>query len=469
MKPDSLHLEFAVVGHPNEGKSSVVATLVEDDTIRISPWPGETRESRAYPVHSGDTVRLLFTDTPGFQSPKRTLAWIQEHEKNLTGKDLAGAFVAMHGGNPDFEDECEIFSALSRGAGILYVVDAARPVRKSDLAEMEILRLVGLSRMAIINPKGTAEALEDWKTALRKTFNAVHVFNALTAGFRERMRLLSALRSMDPDVEPVLHPVIRELEQDWEDRIARSASQITDLLYSVSSFSLKEEASDAKKVEDLSRRLVLQWQESIRRQEEVCWDSLRDTFRHRFFAPSPDVLALVETDLLSKEAFHMFGLSRVQLAAISGGAGAAVAAGVDLALGGAALGLVTAAGGLAGATWSYLGTRSGDARRIAGIRVSGFEVCIGPVRDARIPWMVLDRCLLLFHTLVTRPHATRDEEKRPAERSLLQILGSEERKKLAAFFQDAGKNKVGEEQRREMDAGLASVLTRLSSGPDQKK
>lgn len=33
---------FAVIGHPNEGKSSVVATLVENDRIRISPVPGET-------------------------------------------------------------------------------------------------------------------------------------------------------------------------------------------------------------------------------------------------------------------------------------------------------------------------------------------------------------------------------------------------------------------------------------------
>ncbi|MDY0161805.1 GTPase/DUF3482 domain-containing protein [Desulfobotulus sp.] len=468
MAAEALRLEFAVVGHPNEGKSSVVATLVEDDAIRISPWPGETRESRAYPVRAGDTVRLLFSDTPGFQSPKKTLAWIQEHEKQMTGRDLARAFCAAHARDLDFTDECEIFSALARGAGILYVVDAARPVRKTDLAEMEILRLVGLPRMALINPKGGSDSVEEWKTALRKTFNAVHVFNALTAGFSERVRLLSALKAMDPDVEPILHPVIHELEQDWEKRIRLSAKKIQDLVTAVSTYALKAEAVDAREVEVLSARLTLRWQEGVRGLEEDCWEQLREIFRHRFFAPSPDLLALVETDLLSREAFRVFGLSRLQLAAIGGGAGAAVAAGVDIALGGAALGLVTAAGGLAGAAWSYLGTRSGDVRRVAGIRVSGFEVSAGPVRDARIPWMVLDRSLLLFHALVTRTHAAREGEKE-AGQGLLNVFDNEERKTLAAFIKDAAREKRDGDLTQRVEELLVSILRRISLGKDQRK
>lgn len=468
MTAENRKLEFAVVGHPNEGKSSVVATLVEEDTIPISPWPGETRESRAYAVQAGEGVRLLFSDTPGFQSPRSTLVWIQEHEKEKTGKDLAQAFCEAHANNPDFVDECQIFSVLARGAGILYVVDAGRPVRKTDLAEMEILRLVGLPRMAVINPKGASDAVEEWKTALRKTFNAVHVFNALTAGFKERIRLLLALKSMDPDVDPLLHPVIHALEQDWEERILLSAESIRDLVTRATTYILCAEAADAKEVPLLSATLTSRWQEGVRRLEENCWERLREIFRHRFFAPSPDLLALVETDLLSREAFRMFGLSRLHLAAIGGGAGAAVAAGLDVALGGAALGLVTAAGGLAGAAWSYLGTRSGDVRRVAGIRVSGFTVSVGPVRDMRIPWMVLDRSLLLFHALVTRTHAARDTAMGGGE-GLWNFLEPEERKTLAVFIRDAAREKKDKDQEERVKMLLASVLRRLSLGTGQKK
>ena len=38
------------MGHPNEGKSSVVSTLSEDDSVVITPVPGATVACRAYPV-----------------------------------------------------------------------------------------------------------------------------------------------------------------------------------------------------------------------------------------------------------------------------------------------------------------------------------------------------------------------------------------------------------------------------------
>ncbi|HSL60856.1 MAG TPA: GTPase, partial [Desulfotignum sp.] len=36
------------MGHPNEGKSAVVSTLTEDDQVRVSPVPGETKVCRTY-------------------------------------------------------------------------------------------------------------------------------------------------------------------------------------------------------------------------------------------------------------------------------------------------------------------------------------------------------------------------------------------------------------------------------------
>ena len=73
-------LTFAVVGHPNEGKSSVVSTLTEDDSVRITPIPGETVVCRTFPVIIDGREIVRFVDTPGFQSPKATLAWFREHE-----------------------------------------------------------------------------------------------------------------------------------------------------------------------------------------------------------------------------------------------------------------------------------------------------------------------------------------------------------------------------------------------------
>ena len=65
--------EIAILGHPNEGKSSVLSTLAEDDSVRISPIPGETTQCRTFPVTIDGKEILRFTDTPGFQFPNQLL------------------------------------------------------------------------------------------------------------------------------------------------------------------------------------------------------------------------------------------------------------------------------------------------------------------------------------------------------------------------------------------------------------
>ncbi|HAN68315.1 MAG TPA: DUF3482 domain-containing protein, partial [Halieaceae bacterium] len=48
---------FAVVGRPNKGKSSIVATLARDDSVGIEARAGSTREAREFPMRvDGETL-----------------------------------------------------------------------------------------------------------------------------------------------------------------------------------------------------------------------------------------------------------------------------------------------------------------------------------------------------------------------------------------------------------------------------
>ena len=58
---------FAVVGRVNKGKSSIVATLAEDDSVRVDPRPGTTTEVREYPVSVDGRPLFVLVDTPGFE------------------------------------------------------------------------------------------------------------------------------------------------------------------------------------------------------------------------------------------------------------------------------------------------------------------------------------------------------------------------------------------------------------------
>ncbi|MCP4023093.1 MAG: hypothetical protein GY729_14725, partial [Desulfobacteraceae bacterium] len=90
--------KFAILGHPNEGKSSVVSTLTEDDQIRVSPMPGETTISCAYTVQLDGKNIIRFVDTPGFQVPRQTLEWFRRYRENP--EKIITAFIDDHKNDP---------------------------------------------------------------------------------------------------------------------------------------------------------------------------------------------------------------------------------------------------------------------------------------------------------------------------------------------------------------------------------
>ena len=107
---------FAIVGHPNKGKSSIVATLAEDDDVAISPHPGTTTQARAYPMRlDGETLYEL-VDTPGFQRARETLAWLEAHDRGAGERAaVVREFAAAHAAVPGTPRHGGRVPAASRG------------------------------------------------------------------------------------------------------------------------------------------------------------------------------------------------------------------------------------------------------------------------------------------------------------------------------------------------------------------
>ena len=148
-------------------------------------------------------------------------------------------FIADHENDPFFADECELLTPVANGAGIIYVVDGSRPIREDDLAEMEILRLTGRPRMAIINSKSeTRDNTSVWKDEFRKFFNVVRVFNSNQADFYERLRLLESLKAIDQDIEPLMENVIQAFNMEWEKRNRMACAYVVHALEQSLTFSL---------------------------------------------------------------------------------------------------------------------------------------------------------------------------------------------------------------------------------------
>ena len=461
--------EFAVVGHPNEGKSSVLSTLSEDDTVRVSPIPGETRQCRRFPVRVDGRELIAFIDTPGFQNPHRTLEWIQQHQA-APDKMLAD-FIRTHNHDPDFHDDCELLGPLSRGAGIIFVVDGSRPVRNMDRAEMEILRLTGLPRMAILNCKeGDTRFLEQWQLEFRKHFNSIRIFNASRATYAERIALLESLRAIDQDNEDALRTVIQAFERDWQRRSENTVELILNLLAETLSYRrsvpIKEDEDEAKLEEKLRQKFT----RFVRKREQQTHKQIRALFKHNIFRPELPPDSLLGEDLFSEKTWQFLGLSKKQLIVTGFITGATLAAGVDLAAGGASLGTFSALGGLAGAAATvYRGKELLSRIRPLGIRLDEQRLSIGPVKSPQLMFILLDRSLLFYQLVSNWAHGRRDydfeNETHPGnKRGMTATWKRDELQLCERFFRQvtAREREEGNETRAAMRELLLTKLAKLS-------
>jgi hypothetical protein len=400
--------EFAIMGHPNEGKSSVLSTLAEDDSVRISAQPGETVQCRSFPVIIDGRDIITFTDTPGFQNPGRMLAELQNDQDSST--DRLHRFYRQYRFDPDLQHDCELVQPLLRGAGIIYVADGSRPLRNVDLAEMEILRLTGKPRMAILNCKDEAqENLAQWKAEFRKHFNSTRVFNAHRANYRERILLLEALQAIEQDWQEPLAYVVATFKKDWRNRNIRTVEIICEMLAACLNHSLQSTVTSESALQAAKDKLFQRYGDTIRKLEQQHHLRMKKLYKHNIFNYQLPQQSILHQDLFADETWEFLGLKKSQLAIAGGAGGAALAAGVDLAAGGASLGLFTSLGGALGAFGALYGSRNIAAKiKVLGIDPSRTRLQIGPNTNTQFPHILLDRALIYYSHIINWAHGRRD-------------------------------------------------------------
>ncbi len=463
--------EFAVVGHPNEGKSSVLSTLAEDDSVRVSPMPGETRECQTFPVTIDGKEIIRFTDTPGFQNPRKTLQWMQEYSGR--DEDLIRDFIVAHKDDPAFHDDCHLLQPLLRGAGIIFVVDGSRPLRNMDKAEMEILRLTGCPRMAIINCKDEETAwLPKWQAEFRKHFNSIRIFNSCRATYGERIALLESLKGIDQDLQPVLDRVVAAFRADWQQRSQRVTEILLDLFATGLGYSktipLKVGGDETR----IRTRLHKEYEESISTREKKCRQQMRSLYKHNIFNYDLPPQSILVEDLFSEKSWEFLGLSRSQLVVAGGLSGAAIGAGIDVAAAGLTFGVFSALGGMVGAAGTALkGREFLGGTRLLGMRLDEQRLTVGPVKNIQLLYILLDRQLLFYSHIINWAHGRRDYEGQtvndsnlPARLGYTSDWNREKRKVCEHYFQSVQNpeehNFTAAED--EMSALLADVLQEIS-------
>lgn len=463
MKPGT-YPKFAVVGHPNKGKSSIVSALAMDDTVQISDTPGTTTKKRSFPLTvDGKTLYELF-DTPGFQRARHVLAWLEKHEVSADKKhEVVQAFINAHRDDPRFNDEVELLEPIMNGAGIIYVVDGSKPYGKEYEAEMEVLRWTGQPSMALINHIDESDYSAEWKRALEHYFKMVRTFNPMETSLAQHVSILESMAQLKEEWIAPVKKSIQLFEAYHQQMIERSAFLLSRLIYQATSLveTLVFQTEDAT---DKDREKVeYNYKNRLRELEHSTQNKIEHIWNHDHLDIKQHSLTFENMDLFSEESASIFGLTRKELMITGASSGAVAGAGLDLFFAGSTLLLGGAIGAAIGGVGAYFGFNELSEVKVLGSALGKRYVEMGPMENKNFPYILLGRALYHMVKVSRRSHALRNVAEVNMDSTFKdKWLDADLRKSLEKYHKDFRSGKeVSAEVLKEYEVLLMNVLEKL--------
>ena len=455
---------FAVVGHPNKGKSSIVATMVHNSDIAISELSGTTVSTESYSYNLGGESLYSLFDTPGFQRPRQLLEWLQNQNTDASERLLAvEKFLDKYNKVAEgdrFCDEVELLKPIVRdGAGIIYVVDGSVPYSQEYEAEMSVLQWTGQPRMALINPIGGEQYVEQWRQALGQYFSLVKVFNPVTDGIDKQLAILRAFVELNDNWREQLLTAANTIEEHSRATRERAALVISESIAAI----LAEKVTKAVPDSSLQKAMEIQLKKAYRKRLQHLEQQLRNAilalYQHYRLDIQEAELTLDYPDLFDQDYWYLFGMTRKKLVALASSSGAAAGALVDAGVGGSSLMAGALIGGIGAGVASLYFSHKPDQLSIKGLPLAGKQLIAGPVKNLSFAFVLLGRAVRYQQAIAARAHGDRRplavEEGQGDD--WLQGLAHSQQVKLTGLLKNGYKG-LGDKQRQKLQGLIGEIL-----------
>lgn len=353
-------MHVAVLGHANAGKTALLRTLTRTHSFgKVSDLPDTTQKPERVSVTLGGTERLRFIDTPGFGDPVGLSGYLLA----LDGPSSMSARIATFLRGPEakhtFYPEAQAMTAAASADVVLYVVDTREAPLPKFQYELDMLLALGKPVLPVRNftshPRSRAA---EWDAVFvgNNLFNAV-TFDAVAPDPDSEADLYGALAKSAAEWRSYLDDFVKALAAEAEQKRVAAGKRIAELLVQAAAARdtiSKDDFADPDKRDTFTRT----FKRKIIGMERDCVDDLLAVYRFRDEDADLDMLAVSdrwEADLFNPETLRQAGMHLTGGAAIGAGVGVAV----DLAFAGLTLGAGAAIGAAIGGAASQGMTQFG--------------------------------------------------------------------------------------------------------------
>ena len=346
-------IDLAVVGHTNTGKTSLLRTLLRDESFgEVADRPGTTRhvESARLLTGTGQAI-LVLRDTPGLEDAMGVLDYLDRlspPQARHDGPERIGLLLDSPEAAGRFEQECRVLSTVLHTDAALYVIDTRDPVLPKHRDELMLLAACGRPILPVLNFTRAAQAdAAPWREALaRLGLHATLDFDTVAPALDGESQLLDRLALMLDLHADALQTLRTDLARQRLSRLQDATRLIAELLVDAAALRLPctQDPDDVASVTQSLRART-------RDREQACVRALLQ--RYRFSAstfphhPLPLEGERWGMDLFNPQALRSFGIQVGKGLATGAMAGATI----DVLTGGLSLGAAALLGAAVGGAW----------------------------------------------------------------------------------------------------------------------